>query len=89
MTAKDYKEVRDQQINIYLSEREKIDLDALCFYYFNMSRADFLRVAMFIATHDEHMFMAHAMKARDDGYLTMARHRRKGNEEDITKRHTM
>lgn len=74
---KDPKDVRDQQINIYLSEREKEDLDYCCNFYFNSSRADFVRIAMFIATYNPAVFMDAAMKAIDEGYLTRAPHRRK------------
>lgn len=70
-------EVRDRQICIYLSEREKEDLDYCCNFYFNSSRADFVRIAMFIATFNPSVFMDAAMKAMDEGYLTMAPHRRK------------
>ena len=71
------KEIRDQQINLYLSEREKEDLDYCCNFYFNSSRADFVRIAMFIATYNPAVFMDAAMKAMDEGYLTGAPHRRK------------
>ena len=70
-------EVRDRQICIYLSEREKEELDYCCNFYFNASRADFVRIAMFIATFNPSVFMDAAMKAMDEGYLTMAKTRRR------------
>ena len=74
---KNPKDVRDRQICIYLSEREKEDLDYCCHFYFNSSRADFVRIAMFIATFNPEVFMAAGIKAMDEGYLTRAPHRRK------------
>lgn len=74
---KNPKDVRDQQICIYLSEREKDSLDHLCHFYFNSSRADFVRIAMFIATFNPEVYLAAGIKAMDEGYLTMAPHRRK------------
>ncbi len=73
-------EIRDQQICIYLSEREKEDLDYCCNFYFNSSRADFIRIAMFIATFNPEVFMDAGIKALDEGYLTKASHRRKRKE---------
>lgn len=74
---KNRKDVRDQQICIYLSEREKAELDDLCRFFFNSSRADFVRIAMFIATFNPTVFMDGGLKAMGEGYLTMAPHRRK------------
>lgn len=74
---KDPKDVRDQQICIYLSEREKEDLDYCCNFYFNSSRADFVRIAMYIATNSPSVFMDAGLKAISEGYLTQAPHRRK------------
>lgn len=71
------KEVRDRQLCLYFSEREKEELDHLCDYYYNSSRADFVRIAMFIATFNPSVFMDAAMKAMDEGYLTMAKTRRR------------
>ena len=74
---KNPKDVRDQQLCLYFSQREREALDDLCGYYFNSSRSDFVRIAMFIATFNPEVFMAAGIKAMDEGYLTMAPHRRK------------
>ena len=67
---------RDQQVCIYLSEREKKQLDECCDFYFNSSRADFLRIAMYIATYNPPVFIDAGLKARDEGWLTCAPNRR-------------
>ena len=67
---------RDQQICLYFSEEEKEQLDYLCDFFFNSSRADFVRIAMYIATNDPAVFIDAGLKANETGLLTRARSRR-------------
>ena len=73
---KSRKEVRDRQICLYFSEEEKERLDLLCDFYFNSSRADFVRIAMYIAINSPETFIDAGIKAREEGILTCAEHRR-------------
>ena len=65
---------RDQQICLYFSEEEKESLDNLCDSY-NLSRPDFVRIAMYIATHEPVIFVEEAFNARREGWLTGAKRR--------------
>lgn len=69
--------MRDQQINLYFSEEEKEQFDNLCDFYFNSSRADFIRIAMYIAVNDPPTFIEAGMKAKEEGILTLAPNRRR------------
>ena len=52
---------RTTLISMSLSKKEKQELDDICAYY-NMSRADVLRVAMYMAKYEKVSFLY----ARDD-----------------------
>lgn len=73
---KDPRNVRDRQICLYFSTREKEALDKLC-DFFIMSRADFVRAAMYIAVNDPEGYMNAVNLARIDGILTGAPHHRR------------
>ena len=66
---------RDQQICLYFSEEEKENLDNLCDSY-NLSRPDFVRLAMYIAIHEPVIFCEEAFNARREGWLIGGRYGR-------------
>lgn len=73
---KDPHDIRNRQICLYFSENEKTALDNLCRFYFNSSRADFVRIAMYIAVNEPEIFLDAGLKAGQDGILTRASNRR-------------
>lgn len=73
---KNPRNVRDQQICLYFSAKEKEAFDKLC-DLFIMSRADFVRAAMYIAVNDPEVYMNAVNLARIDGILTGALHHRR------------
>jgi len=72
---KSRKEIRDRQICLYFSETEKEQFDSLCDYY-QLSRPDFVRVAMYIAEHGIHAFSEARLITYEKGILTRCKSRR-------------
>lgn len=72
---KNPEQIRDRQICLYFSETEKEQFDNLCDYY-QLSRPDFVRVAMYIAEHSVHAFSEACLITYEKGILTRSKSRR-------------